>query len=147
MADTNPKGPSLNQGRLLTILIVAALFAIGTVQTLSGSRGYITTAMDEVHLGVCGTYGGTLFVELDTITDVQLVDALSFGTRIEGAETGNTVSGIYTNEAFGSYWVHAYTDVPAYILVTYPEGVLVFNCESAAKTETLYSSLAKAAAR
>lgn len=145
MADANPRGPNPTRGRLLTILIVAALFAIGAFQILSGSRGYITTAMDDTHLGVCGTYGDTVFVELAAITDVQLADSLSYGTCIEGKETQNTVSGIYTNEALGQYTMHAYTDVPAYILVYYPEGVLVFNCESLPQTEKMYLSLEAAA--
>lgn len=141
MADTNSRVPNPNRGRLLTVLIVAALFAIGAFQTLNGSRGYVTTAIDQAHLGVCGTYGDTVFVELAAIMDVQLVDSFSVGTCVEGKETANTVSGLYTNAAFGQYTVHAYTDVPAYILVTYPEGVLVFNCESEAKTEKMYLSL------
>lgn len=144
MADPDLKSIQ-NRGRLVTIFVVAALFAIGTFQTLTGSKGFVTAETDGIHLGVCGTYGDTVFVELSAITDVQLVDPFSYGTRIEGQETGNTVSGIYTSEALGQYTLHAYTDVSACILVTYPEGVLVFNCSSASRTEKLYASLAEAA--
>ena len=147
MADTNPKDRSLNRGRLVTVLIVAALFAVGAWQTLSGARGYVTVAMDQAHLGVCGTNGETTLVALDAITEVRLTDSLPSGTCLEGKQTGNTVSGVYSNETLGTYTMHAYSDVPACILVTYPEGLLVFNCDSVSRTEELYASLTEATAR
>ncbi|MGN0977750.1 MAG: hypothetical protein ACI4PH_06815, partial [Faecousia sp.] len=111
------------------------------------ARGYVTVAMDQAHLGVCGTYGETTLVALDTITEVRLTDSLPDGTCLEGEQTGNTISGIYTNEALGTYTVHAYSEVPACILITYPEGLLVFNCDSVSRTEELYASLTEATVR
>lgn len=103
--------------------------------------------MDDVNLGVCGTYGEPTFVALDTIAEVLPTDLLPSGTCLEGEQTGNTISGVYTNETSGKYMVHAYPDVPACILVTHPEGILVFNCESVSRTEELYSALTEAAVR
>lgn len=136
------KQSAFRRGQLVTIFVIAALFAIGTFQTLTGAKGNVSAEMDQVHLGVSGTYGDAIFVELSTVTEVQLVDSLAFGTCLEGEETGNTVSGIYANEDLGQYTIHAYTDVPAYILVTYPEGILVFNCETDSRTEDFYDRLA-----
>lgn len=147
MADTNPREPNQNRGRLMAIFLVALLFAIGIFQVLSGSSGFVTAEVDEAHLGVCGTYGDTVFVELSTITDVRIVDSFDFGTCVEGKEVGGTVSGIYSCDAYGQYSVHAYTNVPAYIIVTHPEGVLVFNCSSESLTESMYTKLTEAIAK
>lgn len=131
------------RGRLLSWLIVAALFLIGIVQALTGSKGYVTTEINDTHLGVSGTYGDAVFVALDTITEVQLVDSFAFGTCVEGEETGNTVSGTYSCDAYGEYTVHAYTDDPCIVLHT-PDGVLVFNCGSDSKNEKMYDQLVQA---
>lgn len=131
------------RGRLLTILIVAALFLIGIIQTLTGAKGVVTTEINDQYLGVCGTYGSPVFLALDTISDVQLVDTFDFGTCIEGEETGNTVSGTYSCEEYDQYTAHAYTEDP-YIIVHSPEGVLVFNCGSTSSTKKMYNKLAAA---
>lgn len=132
-------------GRLITILIVAALFVIGLVQALSGSKGFVVASVDDQRLGVAGTYDErTVFVALDTITEVQLVDTFDFGACVDGQETGNTVSGIYSCEEFGEYTAHSYTEGP-YIIVHSSDGVLVFNCGSRSNTEDLYEQLTEAA--
>lgn len=140
------QGPKIPQarGRKVAVLIIAALFLIGTIQALTGSRGFVTTEINEQYLGVDGTYGDPVFLELSTISDVQLVESFDFGTCIEGEETKNTVSGTYSCSEYGTYTVHAYTDESCIILQS-PKGILVFNCGSDSHTEDLYTQLASAA--
>lgn len=138
------KIPQAN-GRKTTTIIIAALFLIGIIQSLTGSKGYITTEVNDEYLGVSGTYGEPVFLELSTITEVQLVDPFDFGICIEGEETGNTVSGTYSCGEYGTYTVHAYTEELC-IVVHSPGGVLVFNCGSKSHTEDMYEQLAEAAA-
>ena len=148
MEETNDqnqrKVSALKRGRLVTVLIVAALFVIGTVQTLTGSKGAVTTEINDEYLGVCGTYGSPVFVKLDTITDVRLAESFDFSGRVDGEETGNTVSGTYSCEEYGTYTAHAYTESP-YIILHSPDGVLVFNCGSRSSTEKMYDQLVQAA--
>lgn len=145
-ANDNTSAPKIpiKRGRLVSIIIIAALFLIGIVQTLTGSTGVVSTEINDEYLGVSGTYGDPVFLKLDTISDVQLVDTFDFGTCIDGEETGNTVSGTYSCEEYDEYIAHAYINKPC-IIVHSPSGVLVFNCGSASNTEKMYDQLTAAA--
>lgn len=128
------------KGRKLAAVIIAVLFLIGIVQALTGSRGFVTTEINDTHLGVDGTYGDPVFLELSSISDIQLVDSFDFGTCIEGEETKNTVSGTYSCDKYKSYTVHAYTKESC-IVVHSSNGVLVFNCGSDSHTKEMYEQL------
>lgn len=145
MADTELNESPFKKSRLFAILIIAALFAVGLAQVLTGNSGYVTTAVDSQHLGISGNYGDPIFVELDTITSVVLVDSFEFGDCVDGGTVGKTASGIYSCETYGEYLLYAYTNVPAYVIVTYSDGILVFNCPTKASTEKIYQQLLKAA--
>lgn len=128
------------RGRILSYVIVAALFLIGVVQALTGSKGTVTSQIHEQHLGVAGTYGTAAFLDLTTVTDIQWLETFDFGTCVDGDETGNTVSGTYSCTEYGEYVVHAYKGKPC-IAVFHPDGVLVFNCSSDKQTEEMYQDL------
>lgn len=134
------------KGRKFAAIIIIVLFLIGIIQALTGSRGFVTTEINDTHLGVDGTYGDPVFLELSSISDVQLVESFDFGTCIEGEETKNTVSGTYSCDEYGSYTVHAYTKELC-IVVHSPSGVLVFNCGSDSHTEDMYEQLTDAIAQ
>lgn len=146
MADPPTNEAPHNRGRLVTILIVAILFGIGIIQVFTGDSGYVSASVDGQKLGVAGAYGDPVFVDLDSITGVTLVDSFDFGVCVEGGTAGKTVSGIYSCESFGQYTVHAYTSVDAYIIVSYAEGILVFNNGSKSSTEKIYDQLQAAVA-
>lgn len=134
------------KGRKFTVIIIVIFFLIGTIQTLTGSRGFVTTEINDQYLGVDGTYGEPVFLELTAISEVLLVESFDFGACIEGEETKNTVSGIYSNGEFSSYTVHAYLKEPC-IVLHHPNGVLVFNCGSDSHTEDMYEQLTEAVAK
>lgn len=144
MKDSAKESFSLKKGRMFTIIAVIVLFAIGMYQTLSGSKGIVTAQVDDENLGVGGTYGDAVFVKLTDIKDIQLTDSFDFGTSIEDASTGDTVSGLYSCDAYGQYTVHAYTDVSSYIVVSHSDGILVFNCATDSLTENIYNQLLQA---
>lgn len=133
------------KGRIVAALIIVALFVIGILQVLGGSSGFVTAQVDDVHLGVSGTYGDAVFIKLADITDIQLTDSFDFGSCIEGGNTENTVSGLYSCNAYERYTVHAYTAISSCIVITHKDGVLVFNCASDSLTEDLYDQLMQAA--
>lgn len=132
------------RGRIFAALIIAALFLIGVIQVLTGSRGFVTTEINDRYLGVDGTFGSPVFWELASISEVRLVDSFAPGVCVEGEETKNTMSGTYCSEELGTYTVHAYLKGP-HIVARSPDGVLVFNCASASATQKLYDRLARAA--
>ena len=141
MTSSQPESLTLKKGRTLATVVIIALFAIGAIQALTGAKGFVTAQVDDVHLGVCGTYGETTFIKLTDITDVRLVDSFDFGSCIEGETTGNTISGLYSCQAYAQYTVHAYTDVSSCIVVTHQDGILVFNCDTQKLTENIYNEL------
>lgn len=144
MTGSAPKSDFLKKGRMFTLFLVIALFAVGTYQALSGLKGFVTAEVDGAHLGVCGTYGEAVFVELTDIEEVLLTDSFDFGTCIEGESTGNTISGLYSCAAYEHYTVHAYTDVASCIVVRHEDGILVFNCATDSLTENIYEQLVQA---
>lgn len=146
MADVDPQALDPRKGRRIAFLAIAVLFIIGIVQVLSGNSGFVTAETDGTRLGVCGTYGDAVFLDLDDITDVYLADPFDYGTCVEGEQVGKTVSGVYTSDALGQYTVHAYTNVSPCIVVTHPDGILVFNCSSKSLTERMYQELTEACA-
>lgn len=137
---------SFTKGRKFAAIIIVILFLIGTAQVLTGSRGFVTAEINEQYLGVDGTYGDPVFLELASISDVQFVDSFDFGTCIEGEETKNTVSGTYSCEQYSEYTAHAYTNEPC-IVVHSPSGVLVFNCGSDSHTEDMFEQLTEASGK
>ena len=145
-ANTQESITSFKKGRKFAVIVIVILFVIGTIQALTGSRGFVTTEINDLHLGVDGTYGGPVFLELATISNVQLAETFDFGICIEGEETKNTVSGIYSNDEFNLYTVHAYINEPC-IILHHPGGVLVFNCGSDFHTENMYEQLTKVFAK
>jgi hypothetical protein len=95
-------------------------------------------------LGVVGTYGDSVFVAFSDMTRVQLVDSVDFGSMVDGEERKNTMSGLYENDAFGTYTLHVYTERSPYIVLSYGNGnTLVFNQKTAKQTRSLYESLLK----
>lgn len=133
------------RGRRTTHLFVLALLILGTVLALTRPTGSVTAQVDDTMLGVLGTYGSALFVELDEITGVRSADTLVFGTCVEGEETKDTLSGRYSNDAFGEYELHVYPETTPYIVVEYGEGnTLVFNQATARLTERVLADLTAA---
>lgn len=133
---------SFKKTRKYTLGVVLILFVIGTVLSLSGRQGSVVAQVDIEKLGVMGTYGETIFVSLNDITDVQLVEELDFGAAVDAEERGNTMCGTYENDVYGTYALRVYTKKSPYIVVTYGDGdILVFNQASKKQTQTIYEDL------
>ena len=136
------------RSRKYTIIILLILFIIGTVQALSGRTGSVIAQVDDNMLGVVGSYGDPVFVRLDEITRLELVDAVNFGRCLEGEEKSNTMSGLYENGEFGTYTLHVYTSCSPYIVIGYGDGnTLIFNQKTAKLTRKIYEDLTAVQAR
>lgn len=130
--------------RSVTILLLIAIFAFGTIQALSGRNGSVIAQLDSSMLGVLGSPEQPVFVPFDSITQIRLADTVSFGECVEGEETQNTLSGLYENDDFGVYALHVYTKSSPYIVVSYGDGdTLVFNQKTEKQTREFYEDLAE----
>lgn len=135
----------LKRSRWTTTLIVIVILFVGTVVALRGDTGSVTAQVDSAMLGVLGTYGNATFVPLEEIEDFWLTDTIEIGTCIEGEETKNTASGVYSNEEFGEYTLHIYTDSEPHLVVRYGEGkTVVFNLGRERLTKGIYEDLEEA---
>lgn len=135
-------GSFVGRSRKTSILILLLVFAVGTALTLSGRQGAVTAQVDGEKLGVVGNYGEPVFVPLEEIIDVQLLEELERGEAVDAAESGNTLCGRYRNEAYGEYELRIYTRGGPYVAVRYGGGeTLVFSLSSRRQTENLYANL------
>lgn len=139
---SDSEGSRTRVDRRVMTMIIVAIFAFGTIHALTGQSGAVTAATDDSLLGVMGTYGETLFIFREDIEDVQLLDALDPGTCVEGEIKKNTMSGIFSNDAFGEYTLHIYSKCEHYIVVEYDGGkILVFNQGNKRLTSKIYEEL------
>lgn len=135
-------GSFVGRSRKTSILILLCLFAVGTVLTLSGRQGAVTAQVDEEKLGVVGSCGEPVFVPLADIHGIALIDALDAGTAVDAEESGNTMCGLYENEAYGQYELRIYTKGGPYVAVTYRDGqTLVFCLSTGRQTQKVYDEL------
>lgn len=141
-SDQNNTRASTGKARRYSLIIIVLIFVFGTVRALSGQHGTVTAQVDEEKLGVVGSYGGAIFIYLEDITQVQLVEDLMTGTAVDAQETKNTMCGLYENEVYGTYTLQIYTEKQPYIVVTYGDGeTLVFNQANKRQTENIYEDL------
>ena len=133
------------RNRWITGVFVIAILIFGTVTALTGQTGSVTAQVDTAMLGVIGTYGSAEFVPLDEIEEFRLTETMDFGSRIEGEETKNTMSGRYSNEEFGEYLLHVYPEKEPYLVVRYSQGkTLVFNLGGERLTKSIFKDLEEA---
>lgn len=148
MYQTSNNNKNLNnykQSRWITGVIVIALLVFGTVRALSGQSGTVTAQVNDTMVGVLGTYGDPEFIPLSEIIDYQMTETVDYGTCVEGEETDNTMSGRYSNDEYGEYTLHVYTDRKPYIVIRYNgEKTIVFNLGSERLTERTFEDLEEA---
>lgn len=138
----NNSGASFGKARKYSIIIMVLIFLFGTLGALSGQHGSVTAQVDEEKLGVLGSSGDAVFVFLDDITQVQLIDELTVGSAVDAEETKNTMCGQYENEAYGTYTLLIYTKKRPCVVVTYGDGeTLVFNQQTERQTKNIYEDL------
>ena len=51
------------------------------------------------------------------------------------------MAGSFWNKEFGTYALYSYTRTHEYIVLSYPGGVLVFNCKTPDETKSVYQAL------
>lgn len=140
---SNHSGPYAGKSRRSVLFFALLLFVIGTVLSLTGRQGAVTAQVDVEKLGVMGSYGDPVFIDLDEITEIQLVDEVDFGTIVDAQETGNTMCGTYRSDAYDTYDLYVFMKKSPFIVITYgaEDSVLVFNQASERLTKKMYEDL------
>lgn len=128
---------------MITTWIAIAISIVGVIglciSTVKGNE--IQVYLNEKGLRVTGPLLD-VFTPYGKIKDIELRRDLDYGARIAGYAGIDTIGGNFINKEFGRYKVGAYLSTPACIVVSYDKKkTLVFNLESSAGTERVYSDL------
>lgn len=129
-------------GKIFSGAIMLALVALIVAYTLlSSGSGSITSAMDDTRLGVTFSGSEPIFIEKDSIAEVELVDTVAMEDVVWADDWDSGFAGRYINGEYGEYDMYAYTAAGEYIVVRYEDGTLVFNSKNRKGTEKLYNKL------
>lgn len=132
-----------NRNLILTVLIIAVCL----VYSIFHQSGEITAVMNDESFCLVALEDQRLILQLTDIDRVELYDNLSEfdrGTLQSGLENSSAYSGVYINDAFGEYQLHTNTKVDNYVIVSYRDGILVFNTNTAEGTIELYGNMLSA---
>lgn len=102
----------------------------------------LTVTAQEEGLSFLTASGYAAVLEWEEIASVQLKESFPLGTLVEGTDNKKEKSGIWRNEECGEYELIMDAGVESCIVCTkHSGGVIVFNFESAASTQSLYEAI------
>jgi len=127
---------------LLWTVIVIAVFTL--VQSIQGGGHSLTAEVDDSRVGiVCDRYDA-VFLELDEIEDLQLVDSMETFVPSGGGQDRSFTYGSFESDLYGSVTVMAWTERSKFILIRTADSALLFNCSRDRDTEKTYDEIVSA---
>lgn len=121
--------------RVINIIIIIALFVVGTVLAVSGNSYSVSPRADETSITIVGPQKYSFTVEYDKIESLELVDVFAPGEPVSGQEKFKYRWGTWKNPELGEYELATRSDiVPAIIIKTKDGKYYAFNLESAETT-------------
>lgn len=114
------------------LIFAAATMFLGRISVEFGGDAFTVSG---------GTFAGSATIGYSEITDVQLDDSLTIGSRTFGIGSARLQAGRYKNAEFGDYRLYSYSDCHTYVVVHTADGVLAFNASTPEATKTLYEEL------
>lgn len=117
---------STKSRNVLGAIILIALIVIYTVYRMNDPEAVsVTVGVDDNKIGIVGSGETPLFINLDDVTDVELVD------QYDASAEENCK--IYADDKIGSF-----------VVITTEDGVYVVNSSSKNATKTIYKDIVKA---
>lgn len=119
-------------------MVFALVIIIGiTVATLLNPSGLIRVHIEQEKLQIDGPDNLQYSISIDEIQEVLLIEAPVYDENVQ--EVRKVVSGQYTNNQWGEYYLCANTQIPVCIVVYSQEGTYVFNFEDLDTTQWFYN--------
>lgn len=103
--------------------------------------GSVTVTFGEDELMLAATLTSSVTVEYDDIESAEYRDGFSAGSRTLGIGNNKIAAGNFRNEEFGSYSLYVYNSTGVCIVIKTTERYIVFNCETAEETKSVYEIL------
>lgn len=147
----------IRQRRLSVLFLVAIVAALILFSQGTGSEAVYVEAQDEALLLQAGEE--ELTIPYEDISGVTLTDHWETGSLVNGEETANARSGVWSNDGAGLYALFALTDID-HVIVLETEGTTlqisglpkaqdqdlflgtaVFNYESEETTDSIFDAL------
>lgn len=100
---------------------------------------YIQPGADSLYLS--SRTGQEITIPYETISSAELISSLDPGSLMEGTDNSRMRCGLWHNNAFGDYRLFTLKKITDYIVLTTDGGVVVFNYESTAVTDSIYDNL------
>ena len=117
---------STKSRNVLGAIILIALIVIYTVYRMNDTEAVsVTVGVDDNKIGIVESGETPLFINLDDVTDVELVD------QYDASAEENCK--IYADDKIGSF-----------VVITTEDGVYVVNSSSKNATKTIYKDIVKA---
>lgn len=103
--------------------------------------GNIDVVCNDTSFTIDPSYRNSITVNYGEIESIEYREGNVDGTRTWGFGSWKLLLGAFENEEFGSYTRYTYYKPEACIVVTCGDEILVFSCENAAETQTIYNEL------
>ncbi len=134
----NPERKAARQ-RLLWPLIIIVAFTI--IRMVQGSGHRVEAALDDELLALSVDSYAPVFIPLEDIRTVTLLETLGGWELLDGASDEKFISGSCHTESCGNARLFAYIDVPAFIAIETSNETLIYNLSTVGKTEKDYQKL------
>lgn len=119
-------------------MVFALVIIIGiTVATLLNPSDLIRVHIEQEKLQIDGPDNLQYSISIDEIQEVLLIEAPVYDENVQ--EVRKVVSGQYTNNQWGKYYLCANTQIPVCIVVYSQEGTYVFNFKDLDTTQWFYN--------
>lgn len=121
---------------LLLVVIVVIILVINV-----GNGGSVAYEIDDSNLAVVCLNRGPVFVSIETITGISMVDTFRMDRTVEANSWDDGWCGTYENDEYGQFTLFAYSSCGKYIVVEHTAGVLIFNSKTEKATTKAYEEL------
>lgn len=126
---------------VLALLVIAAVMIFQLVKPSETIQ--LQFGQDSMTLSSSDGEAFLAEVRYSDILSLTQTEELEAGTCLTGADTDRYRFGTWRNGAYGEYTLCVFPSVSQYIVVETRQGVVVFNCEDAATTRSMYTAFAE----
>lgn len=123
---------------LITVAAIIALLLPVMVVIFTGNIKYNLT---KFSVEISAPYYEDFSIDYTQIYEVEYVDSLDFGAKIDGFTSNRLVLGKYNNNQFSDYVRYTYAKSAACVILKTDDQTVVINCTTAQKTKTLYEQI------
>lgn len=128
--------------RMIWPLIIIVVFTV--VRLVQGGGHSVGSNIDDRMLGLSVDSYATIFIALDDIQSVDLVEEIGVWELLDGSGDEKYIFGTCSTERYGNARVCAYLNAHSYIVLELSQETFIYNLSTTKKTEENFNKLLKA---